>query len=129
MTAFAPRSTSRSNRRRQPRLDVDAPARLVAGATELAGRIENISAGGASFLTPQIEPELPVGGALTLVVSGVSDDGTDLECPSRVIRTDVLYDSSGEQRCYALAFDRPIDELAGADADPAPGVAPPDAAK
>ena len=115
MTAFAPRSST--NRRRQPRIDVDAPARLIEGTTILTGKIENISLGGASFVTPQIDPELAVGAAVTLVAPSVGDDGKDLENPGRVIRTDVLYDASGEIRSYALAFDHPADDGPPTDAD------------
>jgi hypothetical protein len=120
MTAFAPRSSTRTNRRRQPRIDVDAPARLTDGTTVLTGKIENISLGGASFITPQIDPELAVGAAVTLVAPSVGDDGKDLENPSRIIRTDVLFDASGEVRSYALAFDPAADDGKPADADSAP---------
>ena len=127
MTAFAPRSTSRNNRRRQPRLDVDAPARLLAGTSVLEGRIENISSGGASFLCPQIEPALPIGAKVTLVAPGVGEAGADLECASHVIRTDVLCDASGELRVYALAFDRPFDAAAETTGNSAPAAPPQDA--
>ena len=116
MTAFAPRSSTRTNRRKQPRVDVDAPARLSNGTSVLTGKIENISLGGVSFITPQIDPELAAGTAVTLVAPSVGDDGADLETKGRIIRTDVLCDASGEVRCYALAFDPPTGDDAAPDA-------------
>jgi hypothetical protein len=105
MTAFAPRNAKRVNRREHERAEVDAPARLVDGTIVLAGRIENISDGGASFVTPQLDPELEVGAHVTLVAPGAGDDGADVERRGHVIRTDVLFGAAGEERTYALGFE------------------------
>jgi len=109
MTSIPPRSSNRPNRREHSRLEVDAPARLLEGTTVLTGRIENVGPGGAAFITPEMEPELPVGARVTLVAPGAGDGGGDLEFQGRIIRADEYCDGSGESRSYALGFDHPID--------------------
>ena len=104
MTAFAPRNSTRVNRREHTRTDVDDAARLVGGTSVLGGRIENISSGGVSFITPQLEPALEVGARVTLVTPGTGEDGAEVERSCHVIRTDVLLGGSGEERTYALGF-------------------------
>jgi hypothetical protein len=116
MATQPPHRPGRANRRHHERLPIDAAARLVEGTNSFEGRIENISTGGAAFITSTVEPELAVGAAVTIVAAGAGDDGGDLSLAGRIVRVDSMCDLSGDSLVYAVAFDQPIEMPADGDA-------------
>ena len=98
------RAPERENRRAAARLEADAPARLAGGASSLEGRLENVSATGVAFLTSTIEPEIPIGTQVVVVASGLGENGADREFRGRIVRTETLFDVTGEVRMYAVTF-------------------------
>jgi hypothetical protein len=105
MAGYPHRAPDRTNRRAAARMEVDAPARLAGGATSLDGRLENVSETGLAFVTSTVAPEVPVGAHVVLVAAGAGDGGADREYRGRVVRTETLFDVTGEARMYAVELD------------------------
>lgn len=105
MASYPRRLPERPNRRAHARMEVDAPARLADGAHSLDGHIENVSATGLAFITSSLEPQVRVGAQVVLVAPGTGENGSDREFRGRVVRTETLFDVSGEARMYAIEFD------------------------
>lgn len=102
---FQRRAQERENRRQHARMVVDTPARMSGGATSFDGKIDNVSATGASFITPTLDPEVAVGSNVVLMAP--APNGGERELRGRVVRSEVLFDVGGEVRTYAVAFDHP----------------------
>lgn len=86
---------------------MDAPARLVAGGVSIEGRIENISAVGASFITSDTSHEFGNGTLVTLCAPDGDGTGGPKRIAGRLVRSETLCSPAGDEIAYAVEFDIP----------------------
>ena len=97
----------REDRREEPRVEVSLAAQLEHPDVRLVGRVEDISARGALFVTATMAPELACGTSVVLVWRSPADADAQRH-GAVIVRCEDLYDGESESLAYSVRFDEPL---------------------
>ena len=107
-----------SERRLEDRVPIRLVARLAHPVGSIFGHLENISTGGASFVTGTMDPELADGTDVVLILTSPPNAiSEEVHCTAKIVRAEDFVDGVAETMTYAVAFDEAleIDVLTGTD--------------
>ncbi len=98
------------DRRVDARLSLRLVARLAHPLGNIFGHLENISSSGASFVTSTLDPVVPDGAEVVLILTSPPNAiSEEVHCTARIVRAEDFVDEVSDLVTYAIAFDEALD--------------------
>ena len=100
-------------RRIHARVKTRVPARLVRGAEQVDGVIENVGEGGVFFATEILEVPLDDGSDVKVEFEAARGGApAQMSVPGTVLRSERYFDGTAVVRAFAIRFHAPLDVAA-----------------
>ena len=97
-------------RRAEDRTELRLVARLAHPTGSIFGHLEDVSSGGASFVTTTLDPELEEGTDVVLILTSPANAiPAEVHCTAKIVRAEDFCDAESEVMTYAMTFDEALD--------------------